>query len=211
MAGGLGISIRIILLVMLFATILSTSAMQPQVLGKGRMDQVINLESGSKTSSALASSFGSGGFVPPAVFQPMQLSSAAMVYQSEMLRDQSEDIFWKTSDLLNQTMNLAKNVNDLENSSRENAARSEKSAMRSQSELEKTKSIYNETRAFARRIETRERWLVYAPLLMGAKPRFVREDYPGELETLRAQVKTLTDLIGRQDLRIAELVNSTRG
>lgn len=188
---------------------LSATAMQPQVLGKGRMDQVMNLEAGPKTSSALAPRFGSGGFAPPMTPQPMQLSSAAMVHQSEKLRDQSESLFWKTSALLNQTRDLAKKVEDLENSSRENAARSEQSAMLSHSKLEETKSIYNETRASARKIEAWQRWLAYAPVLMGTRPGFVKENYPGELEAFRVQVKTLTDLIGHLDMRIAELENNT--
>ena len=204
----MGISIKIILLVILSVTILSATAMQPQVLGKGRLDQVMNLEAGARTS-ALASSFGSGGFVPPSTPQPMELSSAVMVYQSEKLRDQSEGLFRKTSDLLNQTRDLSKMVEDLEDSSRENAIRSEQSAMLSQRELEETKSIYNETRTSARKIEAWDRWLAYAPLLRGSQPGFVKENYPGELETLRVQVKTLTDLIEHLDMRIAELENNT--
>jgi hypothetical protein len=187
---------------------LSAAAVEPQALGKGRSDQVMNLEAGARTSP-LASSFGSGGFVPPSTPQPMQLSSAVMVYQSEKLRDQSESLFWKTSDLLNQTRDLAKKVEDLEASSRENAIRSEQSAGLSQSKLEETKSIYNETRTSARKIEAWERWLAYASILKGPQPGFVKENYPGELEALRGQVKTLTDLIRHMDMKIEELENNT--
>ncbi len=63
--------------------------------------------------------------------------------------------------------------------------------MLSQSELEETKSIYNEIRASARKIEAWERWMAFAPLLKGTQPGFVKENYPGELEALRGQVKTL--------------------
>lgn len=204
----MGISIRIILLIILSTTVLSAAAIQPQALGKGRMDQVINLETGVRTS-ALAPYFGSGGFVLPSTPQPMQISPSSMVYQSEKLRDESKGIFQETSDLLNQSQDLTKKVRDLEASARENALQSEQSAMLAKSELEETRLIYNETRAFAWKVETWARWQAYAPLTGVIQAGFWKENRPGELETLRGEVKALTDLIERLDMRIAKLENRT--
>jgi len=204
----LGISIRIILLVVLSTTLLSAAAMQPQALGKGRMDQVINLETGAR-NSASAPYFGGAGFALPSTPQPMQISQSSMIFQSEKLRDESKSIFEETSDLLNQSQDLAENVRDLEASARENALQSEQSAMLAKSELEETRLIHNETRAIARKAEIWARWQAYAPLTGIIQAGLLRENSSGELEILRGEVKALTDLIERQGLRIAKLENRT--
>ena len=79
------------------------------MLGQGKTDRVINLDIGAR-GGASPPHFGSGGFVSPKIPQPMVLSPGILVYQSQKLRDECEDIRQESRELLNQTITLAEDV-----------------------------------------------------------------------------------------------------
>lgn len=162
---------------LLFCAIAVTlsAAMEPQYLGRGRIDQVINLETGARASAA-APYFGSGGFVAPLTPQTKELSSAALVYQSEKLRDESELALQEIQDLCGQIRELAERMETLENSSAKNALESKQSALLSASELERAQSINNETDAVARKTRIWAKQLIYAPQIAASRDGFSRDN-----------------------------------
>ncbi len=158
--------INVFKLFLILSTIISTAAaIEPVALGQGRMDKTINLDIGSSHSSATPY-FGSRGFAPPLVPQPMELDPGAMVSQSgrlrdqsEALRDQSAAIYNETADLLNRTKVIAKDVDSsrarvevLEkdagmsaNDARINANASLQSALLAKDYLSNTRAVYDES------------------------------------------------------------------
>jgi hypothetical protein len=182
--------------------------MEPQYLGRGRMNQAINLETGAKAST-IHPYFGTGGFAAPATPQTMELSSAAMVYQSEKLRDESRRILQETRLLCNRTSELAANVESLENSSEENALQSMQSALLAGSELERARSINNDTDAVARKARIWAKQQIYAPRIGESRDGLFKDSGMEELSSLRGQVKALKDTIERLDQRISVLENKT--
>ncbi len=206
---------------MIFVILITLSAaVEPQYLGRGRMHQAMNLETGAK-ASAIAPYFGTGGFVAPQVPMTRELSSAAMVYQSEKLRDESMMSLQSVQRLCNQTRELAANVEMLENRSQENALESrynaldaKKSAALSSSEVEKARSINNETDALARKTKIWTKQQVYAPwFAAGASLReeTAKENNANDLALLRSLVMALSDTVERLDERISRLENRTAG
>ncbi|RQW79272.1 MAG: hypothetical protein EHM14_09240 [Methanothrix sp.] len=199
-----------------------SAAVEPQYLGRGRINQAINLETGAKVS-AIAHYFGTGGFVAPQVPITRELSSSAMAYQSEKLRDESMISLKSVQSLFNQTRELAANVEILENRSEEgalesklNALDAKKSAALSRSEVERARSINNETDAVARKTKIWAKQQVYATWFAANSP--VRDastrdlstnDNIDDLASLRCLVMTLSDTIERLDERISRLENKT--
>jgi len=187
-------------------------AMPPQPLGHGRIGQAVNLETGAWTSSK-APFFDDSGFASPTLPQPMQLSSAQMVYQSERLLSESQEVFRQVQSLRNQTQDAAINARAMEQGSREYANLSWQSAMmarneseRARSELEEARSIYNGTKTSARRIENWARWLIYAPKLQASGSQCdgccqtELERLGSQLEDVSHQVEQLNETVTRMQM-----------
>lgn len=98
--------------------------------------------------------FGSNGFAPPSVPQPMELDPGAMVTQSGRLRDQSAAIYSDTTAILNRTIAVAEGVErngikveGLKRDADLSASSSLQSALMAKDYLNDTMGVYSSTRS----------------------------------------------------------------
>ncbi|NMB85651.1 MAG: hypothetical protein A4E44_00755 [Methanosaeta sp. PtaB.Bin018] len=149
-----------IVLLLIFATMQVATAMEPQTLGHGRIDDVLNLQTGAR-ASASAPHIGPGGFAPPTTPQPKALSSAMMVEESERLLAESRALYEQTALLYNRSLALIDDMEDLEERCRDSALLSEESSRLARGYMEEAMVHYNRTRLLEDRAERFMLWLAY--------------------------------------------------
>lgn len=149
-----------IVLLLIFATLQVATAVEPQPLGHGRIDDVLNLQTGAR-ASAFAPHLGPEGFAPPTTPQPKAVSSAMMVEESERLLDESRALYEQTALLYNRSLALIDEMEELEERCRDSALLSEESSRLARGYMEEAMVHYNRTRLLEDKAERLMLWITY--------------------------------------------------
>jgi hypothetical protein len=201
--------------------IISTSAaIEPIVLGQGRLNKAVNLNMGAK-HSPITPYFGSNGFAAPNAPQPMEVDPGAMVSQSGRLKDQSQAfrdqsaaIYNNTGAVLNRTMAVAEDVRmtgikveALKKQADLSASSSLQSSLLARDYLNNTRMLYNRTKITARNIEM----AASMDIIDGKSTAKYVGSSANNVESLQQQISFLSQRLDVLERRVYDLESGKQG
>jgi hypothetical protein len=153
------LEVKLCLLLGLSIIVSTVVALEPQEIGRGRSDEVMNLDVGPNNPGTKLH-FGTHGFAAPAIPQFAEVSPGAMVHQSKMYRDESRILCINARSILNQTSALENSTTNSADRATVSSAMAQMSAnssmsnvMLSKTDLVQTESALNKTLSMSNRTE----------------------------------------------------------